>query len=137
MELGNVSVLDSGSICIHGKEYSDNLHSIKNTRKDLTLKQVFEISEKLTIEHSDEMRFLECLKPAEKILHGNNYLWTMMKKSSVSHIHQILFGNDRWVGSKIHHNTELWTQLTENRWISSGIFSQDSLHCSSSKKSKS
>ena len=39
--------------------------------------------------------------------------------------------------SKIHHNTELWTQLTESRWNSSGIFSQDSPHCSSATKSKS
>ena len=51
--------------------------------------------------------------------------------------HQILLGSSCWIGSKIHHNTELWTQLTENRLNSSGIFSQDSLHCSSSKKSKS
>ena len=29
--------------------------------------------------------------------------------------HQILFGNDSWIGSKIHHNAELRTQLTENR----------------------
>ena len=36
--------------------------------------------------------------------------------------HQILFGNNSWIGSKIHHNTELWTRLTENRWNSSGIF---------------
>ena len=27
-----------------------------------------------------------------------------------------LLGNSSWIGSKIHHNTELWTQLTENRW---------------------
>ena len=27
------------------------------------------------------MRFLECLKSAGKILHGNNYVWSMMKKS--------------------------------------------------------
>ena len=51
--------------------------------------------------------------------------------------HQILSGKTSWVGSNIHHKTELWTQLTENRWNSSGIFFQDSLHCSSSKKSKS
>ena len=49
---------------------------------------------------------------------------------------QILHGKTDWRGSKVHHNTELWTQLTENRWNSSGIFSQDSLHCSSSKESK-
>ena len=51
--------------------------------------------------------------------------------------HQILFGKNSWVGSKIHHNTELWTQLTESGWNSSGIFSQDSPHCSSAAKSKS
>ena len=39
--------------------------------------------------------------------------------------HQILLGSDSWNGSKIHHNTEHWTQSTENRWNSSGIFSQD------------
>ena len=37
-----------------GKNYSDNLHSIKETGNDLTLKQMFEISEKLT-EQSDEI----------------------------------------------------------------------------------
>ena len=38
-----------------GKNYSDNLHSIKNTEKDLTLRQMFDISEKLTSEQSDEI----------------------------------------------------------------------------------
>ena len=37
-----------------GKNYSDNLHSIKNT-EDLTLKQMFDISEKLISEQSDEI----------------------------------------------------------------------------------
>ena len=37
-----------------GKNYSDNLHSIKNT-KDLTMKQMFDISEKLIVEQSDEI----------------------------------------------------------------------------------
>ena len=37
-----------------GKNYSDNLHSIKNTRKNLTLMQMFEISEQLILEQSDE-----------------------------------------------------------------------------------
>ena len=103
------------------------------------------------------MIFLECPKSVGKVLHGNSYLWSMMKRSSVSRMqrftysqilcyvlgrwirtqHQILFGNSSWIGSQIHQNTELWTQLMENRWNSSGIFSQDSSHCSSSKKSKS
>ena len=37
-----------------GKNYSDNLHSFKNTRENLTLKQMFEISEQLILEQSDE-----------------------------------------------------------------------------------
>ena len=103
------------------------------------------------------MRFLEWLQLTGKILHGNSYLWSMMKKSSVSRMqrftyfqilcyvlkrwirtqHQFLLGKKNWVGSQIHHETELWTQLTESRWNSSGIFSQDSPHCSSSTKSTS
>ena len=38
-----------------GKNYSDNLHSIKNTGKDLTMKQMFDISEKLMTKQSDEI----------------------------------------------------------------------------------
>ena len=41
---------------------------------------------------------------------------------------QILSGKTSWRGSKVRHNTELWTQLMVSRWNSSGIFSQDSLH---------
>ena len=38
-----------------GKNYSDNLHSIKNTWDNLTLKKMFEISEQLILEQSDEI----------------------------------------------------------------------------------
>ena len=38
-----------------GKNYTDNLHSIRNTGENLTLKQMFEISEKLILEQSDEI----------------------------------------------------------------------------------
>ena len=38
-----------------GKNYSDNLHSIKNTGQNLNLKQMFDISEKLILEQSDEI----------------------------------------------------------------------------------
>ena len=38
-----------------GKNYSDNLHSIKNTSEELTLNQIFDISEKLIVEQSDEI----------------------------------------------------------------------------------
>ena len=38
-----------------GKNYLEILHSIKNARKDLTMKQMFDISEKLMAEQSDEI----------------------------------------------------------------------------------
>ena len=38
-----------------GKNYSDNLHAINNAGKNFTLKQMFEISEQLILEQSDEI----------------------------------------------------------------------------------
>ena len=38
-----------------GKNYSENIHSITNTGKDLTMKQMFDISEKLIVGHSGEI----------------------------------------------------------------------------------
>ena len=38
-----------------GKNYSENSHSIKNTGNSLTLKQMFDMSEKLILEQSDEI----------------------------------------------------------------------------------
>ena len=38
-----------------GKNYSDNLHSIKNTGNNITMKQMFDISEKLRVGQSDEI----------------------------------------------------------------------------------
>ena len=37
-----------------GNNYSENLHSIKNTGNNLTMKQMFNISEKLISEQSEE-----------------------------------------------------------------------------------
>ena len=63
-----------------GKNYSENLQSIKNTGNNLTMKQMFDISEKLIVGQSDG-----------KIRHGNNYLWSVMKKSSVSRTRRIMY----------------------------------------------
>ena len=43
------------------KNYSDNLHSIKNT-EDLAMKQMFDISEKLTSEQSDAIYGVKTIK---------------------------------------------------------------------------
>ena len=38
-----------------GKNYLEILHSVRNTGTDLTTKQMFDKSEKLVAEHSDEI----------------------------------------------------------------------------------
>ena len=138
-----------------GKNYSDNLHSVRNTGKDLTLKQMFDISEKLTVGLSDEMYGLTPIN-------WDDASWKQLllvgdeEVISLSHAKVYVFSdsvlclgkmnhnptsNSVWeengVGSRVHHNTELWTQLMVSRWNSSGIFSQDSPHCSSATKSNS
>ena len=51
----NVYVFDTGSICIHGKELLRQFAFHQKYREKLTLKQMFEISEKLTVEQSGEI----------------------------------------------------------------------------------
>ena len=138
-----------------GKNSSDNLHSIKNTGNNLTMKQMFDISEKLIVGQSDEIfgvmlvnwedsswKQLSLVRDEEviRLSHAKVYVFSdsVLCPAKVNqNQHPMLFGKKIGVGSKIHHSTELWTQLTESRWTSSGIFSQDSPHCSSSAKSKS
>ena len=52
------------------KNYSDDLHSIKNT-EDLTKKQMFDINKKLISEQSDEIYGVNTI--TGKMLHGNIY----------------------------------------------------------------
>ena len=72
-----------------GKNYSENIHSIKNTGNNLTLKQMFDIFEKLIVGQSDEIVGMTPING--KILHGNNYLWSVMKKSSVYRMQRFMF----------------------------------------------
>ena len=103
------------------------------------------------------MRSMEWKQLTGKTLHGSIYLWLVMKKSSVfsaqkSTYFQILYsvlerwtrthnpmwhGKTDWRGSKVHRNTELWTELMVSQLNSSGMSSQDSPRCSSATKSKS
>ena len=55
LNLGKVHVFNIGSICISWeRNYSENLHSVKNTGNNLTMEQTFDISEKLIVRQSDE-----------------------------------------------------------------------------------
>ena len=53
----NVYVFDIGSICNHGEELPDKFTIYIPSKKteDLTLKQMFDISEKLVVGQSDEI----------------------------------------------------------------------------------
>ena len=48
------NIFSTRSSVFMGKEYSENLRSIKNTGINLTMKQMFDISEKLIVGQSDE-----------------------------------------------------------------------------------
>ena len=88
-----------------GKEYSENLRSIKNTGNNLTIKQMFDISEKLIIEQSDEI-YGHGVQLIRKTLHGNIYLWLVMKQViSLSHAKVYVFSDSGVVClGKIHEN---------------------------------
>ena len=71
-----------------GENYSDNWHSIKNT-EDLTMKQMFDISEKLITEQSDEIcgistiswedsswKYLSLVGDEESLLHTRVYVFS-------------------------------------------------------------
>ena len=113
---------------------------------------------KLVSEQSyvSKMRSLDWKQLVGKIIHGNTCHWLVMKESSIFNarrstsfhilfcvlagytrtLKQIRHGKTDWRGSKVHRNTESWTELMVSQWNSSGIFSQDnSIRCSSVKNS--
>ena len=135
-----------------GKNYSHNGHSIKNT-KDLTMKQMFDISEKLVSEQ-DEIYGLETIGWENRSwkylsLIGDEQVINLQRtkvyvfSDSVLCLGKIfenpdrtMHGNKHWDASKLLRITETWTELTASQWNSSGIFSQYSIRCSLVKKSK-
>ena len=153
-DMENVHVCNIAISCIHGKELPRQLASIKNT-KDLTMKQMFDVSAKLVSEQ-DEIHGV-------KTIDWENYSWKYLSLIGDEQIiilqrtevyvfsdpvpclgemnekppNQTLHGNKDWSGSKLHRNTETWTELMVSQWNSSGISSQDSIRCSSVKKFKS
>ena len=71
------------------ENYSENFNSIKNTGNNITLKRMFDISEKLILQQSDENFGVSQI--SGKIFHGNNYLWSMMKKSSICRMQRFMY----------------------------------------------
>ena len=111
----------------------DNLHSVRNTGKNLTLMKMFEISEQLILEQSDEIfgvtRISWESSPWEQLSLVNDEEVISLSHATVyvfsdsvfclGKVNQNPTSNTVWnsscIDSKIHHNTELWTQLTEDR----------------------
>ena len=100
------------------KNYSDNLLSIENTGEDLTLKQMFDISEKLIVDQSDEIfgvsqisweilswKQLSLVNDEEVISLSHAKVYVLERRIRTQH--QIQSGMNSWVGSKTHHNAEL------------------------------
>ena len=132
---------DIGSICIHGKNYSENLHSIKNTGKDLNetdVQHIWKVDNRtirwdLWSEYNklgeSAWKHLSLIGDEEVIslsrakvyVFSDSVLW-LWKDEREPH-YRILSGRTSWRGSKVHGNTELWTQLTVSQLSSSGIFS--------------
>ena len=113
-----------------GKNYSEKLHSIKNTRNNLTLEQMFDISEMLIVGQSYEIFWVtpidwedsswkhSSLVSDEEVIslsHAKVHVFSdsvfFVLERWIRTQHQILLGKKNWVGSRVHHNTELWTQL--------------------------
>ena len=109
------------------KNYSDNLHSMINTEV-LTLKEMFDISEKLITEQSEEIygistinwensswKYLSLVGDEEVIslMHTKVYVFSnsVLCFGTVNENPQSNVAWEERLTSKVHQNTELWTKL--------------------------
>ena len=135
------------------KNYSDNWHSIKKT-KDFTMKQMFDISEKLISEQSDEIYGVKTINWEDS---SWKYLSLIGDEEVISLLHTkvYVFSDSVLCLGKIHENPQSNTPWEDRlRWFKISpeyrtldridgepmefewnIF-QDSPHCGSVKKSK-
>ena len=136
-----------------GENYSDNWHSIKNT-EDLTMKQMFDISEKSMSEQSDEINGVKTTNWEHS---SWKYLSLVGDEQVISLLHTkvYVFSDSVLCLGKMNENPQsniAWedrlgwfksspeyrgTELMVSQWNSSGISSQDSPQCSSATKPKS
>ena len=87
-----------------GKEYSENLRSIKNT-EDLTMKQMFDISEKLIVGQSDEIYGVNPINwedPSRK----QSSLVGDEEVISLSHTKVYVFSDSVFCFGKMHQNPQ-------------------------------
>ena len=138
-----------------GKNYSENLHSIKNTGNNLTMKQRFDISEKLIVGQSDQIYGVTPIN-------WEDSSWKQLslvgdeEVLSLSHAKVYVFSDSVLCLGKVNQNPQSNTVWEEKlSWFNSSSqyrtldttdgepmefelkISQDSPHCSSATKSKS
>ena len=128
----------------------DNENSIKNST-DLTLKKMFDISEKLVSEQEEinnvdnllEKSFMETavigdetvinLQRTKVYFFGESLCCACERSINIQNPTKL--GRKRLNASSMRKATETLTQSMESRLNSSGTFSKDSLRCSSAVKS--
>ena len=113
-----------------GKNFMDSQPSILNST-DLTLKKMFDITSKLVSEQ-EEINNLDKIhweKFMEKFT--SSHILCCALEGSISILNPTKLGSRGLNGSRLTKATETMTESMESRPSSSGIFSQDSLRCSS------
>ena len=138
-----------------GKNYLENLHSIKNTGKDLTMKQMFDISEKLIAEQSDQIygvntvnwgdsswKHLSLIGDEEvvSLSHAKVYVFSdsvlcLGKMSENPQSNSVWEDRLAWFKSSSQYRD--WDTIDGEPMEFEWNISQDSPHCSSATKSKS
>ena len=121
-----------------GKNYLDNRHSITNT-KDLTLKQMFDISTRLVSEEvaisgmetigweNHSWKYMSLIGDERVINHQRTKVYVfsdsvcLLVRSSRTP-NRTMHGKKDWDGSNHLRFTEAFTESTVSQWNSSGIF---------------
>ena len=150
----NVHVFNIGTSSIHGKELPEHLsihceHDRSHTQRNV--RHIYEISvwtrwdlwsgnNRLGKPFMEVFVFDRWWKSYQSSTHNGLRIFRfcfMPWKDEREPTIKYCMGRQIGRGSKVHRNTETWTEVMVSQWNSSGIFSQDSPHCSSSTKSKS
>ena len=135
------------------KNYSDNWHSIKNT-DDLTMKQMFDISEKLVSGQSDEIYGVKTINWEESSwtqlsLIGDEQIISLQRTRVSLRIFRLCLGKiyenprsniaweERWEWFKSSSEYRTLDRIDGDPIEFESNISQDSIHCSFATKSKS
>ena len=128
------------------KNYSDNLHSIKNTGKDLTMKVSEQSDEIYGVKtknwENSSWKYLSLIGDEQVISLQRTKVYVFSDSvlclgKILENPNQTLHGKKDWRNSKVHRNTETLDRIDGEPMEFEWNISQDSPHCSSATKSKS